>query len=85
MFRPVQARNFVVRRRKVCYTKDFTTWRNTMAKDLLESCHFRLPATQIEAMRKLADEERLTLSDLMRRALREWLKGQEKKELQSEE
>ncbi len=29
-----------------------------MAKDLLESCHFRLPATQIEAMRKLADEER---------------------------
>lgn len=56
-----------------------------MAKDLLESCHFRLPAAQIEVMRKLADEERLTLSDLMRRALREWLKGQEKKELQSEE
>ena len=51
-----------------------------MAKDLLESCHFRLPAAQIEVMRKLADEERLTLSDLMRRALREWLKGQEKKE-----
>ena len=54
-----------------------------MAKDLLESCHFRLPATQIEAMRKLADEERLTLSDLMRRALRQWLKEQEKKGAQN--
>ncbi len=50
-----------------------------MAKDLLESCHFRLPSAQIEAMRKLADEEILTLSDLMRRALRQWLKEQEKK------
>ena len=50
-----------------------------MSRDQLESCHFRLPITQIEAMRKLADEERLTLSDLMRRALREWLKEYEKK------
>lgn len=55
-----------------------------MAKDLLESCHFRLPAAQIETMRRLADEERLTLSDLMRRALREWLKEQEKKGAQNE-
>lgn len=55
-----------------------------MAKDLLESCHFRLPAAQIEALRKLADEERLTLSDLMRRALRQWLKEQEQEKKEQE-
>lgn len=48
-------------------------------KEILIPSHMRLPQEHLRLLQEQADREHLKLSDIVRRALREWLEMQEKK------
>ena len=58
-----------------CYNDNSTT-KNTMKHENLEPVHLRIPKKHLEVLQAQADQEFLKLSDIIRRALREWLETQ---------